>query len=190
MAPEYGILAEIPGAGMRSRLQKKITWPSLENKCLFALLDALNKSIKREAGAIARLRLRVAHKCAIIKARWESLFQDDGVLLAPRAGTHPYRKIGLSPDAKEIFRSPPTQPGSPWIFPLRDLTGPVSDIFLFRKRIQTELRLEALSIRVADWRLRIGIAMPTQELSMSMDAMRNQKAHRQCARIRHEPLPA
>lgn len=194
LAGENGLLTADPTLGIHSERIKK-QWPSLDRKYLFSLLDALNRSPKKEAKAIALLLLTGAHKSEIIKARWENLFLEGGVLLAPRAGTPPYRKIWLSSEAKEVLKSLHRQPGSPWIFPGKDVTKPISDIFLFWKELRTELGLDALSIRdlryvLADWQLRSGVAMPTLQRSMGVSDRRTLNARQLCAGIGHESLPA
>ncbi|MBD5137537.1 MAG: tyrosine-type recombinase/integrase [Lachnospiraceae bacterium] len=181
-AVEKGLLEEAPTAKIRSKRIKKTRWPSLDRKYLSSLLDALNKSPKKEAKAITLLLLTGAHKSEIIKARWENLFLEEGVLLVPRAGMPPYRRIWLSTEAKEILRSIPRRADSPWIFPGRNVSKPLSDIFLFWKELRTELGLEALSIRdlryvFADWQLRTGVPLAVVQRSLGINDMREVNKH-------------
>lgn len=195
LAVEKGLLSTAPTRGIQTPRVKKTCWPSLDTAHLSFLLDALSRSPKREARAIALLLLTGARKNEILHARWEHLFLEEGLLLAPRVGTPPYRKIWLSAEAREIFRAIPRHQDSPWVFPGRDSDKPVSDIFLFWKELRAELGLEALSIRdlryvFADWQLRSGMAMPTLQRCMGVTELRDLTARQRCAGARHEPVPA
>lgn len=196
LAVEKGLLAAAPTRRVRSERVKKTRWPSLDRERLSFLLDFLRGSGRREAKALALLLLTGARKSEILTARWENLFLDENLLLAPRTGASAsYRKIWLSPEAGEIFRSIPRQEGSPWVFPGRDKARPVSDIFLFWKEAREELGLGDLSIRdlryvFADWQLRSGMGMPALRRCLGVNDLRDLAARQVCPGARHEPIPA
>lgn len=177
LAVERGVLTAAPTRQIRCARVAKTRWPSLDREHLSFLLGILHKSDRREARALALL-LTGAHKNEILTARWENLFLDENLLLAPRTGTAVWRRIWLSPEAREIFQSIPRQAGSPWVFPGRDKTKPISDIFLFWKELRAELGLEGLSIRdlryvFADWQLRSGMSVTSVKLCLGIGDMRH-----------------
>lgn len=194
LAVERGLLTEALTRQIRCARVAKTHWPSLDKEHLSFLLDVLYKSDRREAWALALL-LTGAHKNEILTARWENLFLDENLLLAPRKGTATWRRIWLSPEAREIFRRIPRQAGSPWIFPGRDKAKPISDIFLFWKELRAELGLEDLSIRdlryvFADWQLRSGMSMPMLQRCMGLTDMRELNSRLLCSGAEHGPVPA
>lgn len=194
LAVENSILVESPASGILTKRVKKTRRVSLNREYLSVIMDTLSRSPKREAKAIALLLLTGAHKNEILRARWENLFLQDGVLLVPRVGTPPYRKIWLSPEAQEILKAIPRHQNSPWIFPGRDITKPISDIFLFWKGLRTELGIGTLSIRdlryvFVEWQLRSGVTIPVLSRYMGVNDMRELNALQLCAGIGHEPLP-
>lgn len=195
LAVEHGVIPVAPTRSIQCRRVKKTRWPSLDRQQLAALLDALSRSPRSEARAIALLLHTGAHKSEILHARWENLFLQEGFLLAPRTGTPPFRKIWLSAGAQEILYALPRRSGSPWLFPGRDSSRPVSDIFLFWKELRTELGLGELSIRdlryvFADWQLRSGMSMPALRCCLGVQNLQDLAAHQLCAEIRHAPVPA
>ncbi|WP_297045147.1 tyrosine-type recombinase/integrase [uncultured Desulfovibrio sp.] len=195
LAVERGVLAAAPTRQIRCARVAKTRWPSLDREHLSFLLEVLNRSERREARALALLLLTGARKNEILTARWENLFLEENLLLASRPGTASWRKIWLSPEAREIFRSIPRQVDSPWIFPGRDKAKPISDIFLFWKEVRAELGLEDLTIRdlryvFADWQLRSGMSMPTLQRCMGITDMRELHARLLCSGTGHGPLPA
>ncbi len=195
LAVERSLLTAAPTRQIRCARVAKTRWPSLDREHLAFLLDVLSRSGRREAKALALLLLTGARKSEILTARWENLFLEENLLLAPRTGAATWRRIWLSPEAVEIFRAIPRQEGSPWIFPGRDMAKPVSDIFLFWKELRAELGLEDLSIRdlryvFADWQLRSGMSMPTLQRCMGITDMRELHARLLCSGTGHGPLPA
>lgn len=179
LAVKRGVLAAAPTREIRCSRVAKTRWPSLDREQLSFLLGFLNRSGRREAKALALLLLTGARKSEILAARWENLFLDENLLLTPRTGASTsYRKIWLTPEAGEIFRSIPRQEDSPWIFPGRDKAKPISDIFLFWKEVRAELGLEYLTIRdlryvFADWQLRSGMSRPMLQRCMGIADARN-----------------
>ena len=195
LAVERDLLTVAPTRRIRCARVAKTRWLSLDREHLSFLLDILLKSDRREARALALLLLTGAHKNEILTARWENLFLDENLLLAPRKGTASWRRIWLTPEAGEIFRSIPRQEGSPWIFPGRDKAKPISDIFLFWKELRTELELGDLSIRdlryvFADWQLRSGMSMPMLQRCMGLTDMRELNSRLLCSGAEHGPVPA
>ncbi len=186
LAVERGLLAAAPTRQIRCARVAKTRWPSWDAERLSRLLDRLRRSARNEARALALLLLTGARKSEILTARWENLFLDENLLLAPRTGTSSWRRIWLSPEAGEIFRAIPRQEGTPWIFPGRDKAKPISDIFLFWKGMRAELGLEDLSISdlryvFADWQLRSGMTVPALQRRMGIADARELHARLVCA---------
>lgn len=196
LAVERGLLTAAPTRRIRCARVAKTRWPSLGGEHLSGLLDALRRSGRREARALALLLLTGARKSEILTARWENLFLDENLLLAPRTGASAsWRRIWLSPEAAEILRSIPRQGASPWIFPGRDTAKPISDIFLFWKEVRAELGLEGLSIRdlrhvFADWQLRSGMTLPALQRCMGIADARNLYSRLMCLGTGHGPISA
>lgn len=177
LAVETGSVVAAPTVQLHTARVKKSRWPTLDEQHLANLWGTLSRSPKKEARAISLLLLTGARKREILNARWENLFLDKGLLLASRARDGSQRKIWLSADAKEILRSIPRQEGSPWIFPGRDISRPISDIFLFWKELRSELELGGLSIRdlryvFAERQLRSGISPVTVQSYLGINDMR------------------
>ncbi len=196
LAVERGLLAAAPTRRIHCARVARTRWPSLDGERLSFLLDVLNRSDRREARALALLLLTGARKSEILTARWENLFPDENLLLAPRPGASAaYRRIWLSPEAGEVFRSIPRREDSPWIFPGRDKARPISDIFLYWKELRAELGLEDLSIRdlryvFADWQLRSGMSMPALQRRMGLTDARKLNSRLLCPGAEHGPIPA
>lgn len=195
LAVENGLLSESPTDGILTKRVKKTRWPSLDREHLTLLMGALNRSTKREAKVIALLLLTGARKNELLHARWENLFLQEGTLLVSCAGAHAYRKIWLSAEAQKIFHAIPKEKNSPWIFPGRDGTKPISDIFLYWKELREELGLKALSIRdlryvFADWQLRSGVTIPVLSRHMGLNDIRDLNARQYCPGITTAPRPA
>lgn len=188
LARENGLLIESPTSGIHTKRIKKTRWPSLDRAHLFLLQAALEDSPKVEAKAIALLLFTGARKNEILRARWENLFLQEGVLLVSRVGIPPYRRIWLSAEAQAIFRTIPRHPDSPWIFPGRDNAKPISDIFWFWKGLRSELGLDTLSIRdlryiFADLQLRGGMSIHTLRRSMGVKDLRELNARLLCSGV-------
>ncbi|WP_297047061.1 tyrosine-type recombinase/integrase [uncultured Desulfovibrio sp.] len=195
LAVETGALAAAPTRRIRCPRVAKTRWPSLDRERLSRLLDFLDRSGRREARALALLLLTGARKNEILTARWENLFLEENLLLASRTGTSALRRVWLSPEAAAIFRRIPRQADSPWIFPGRDKTRHVSDVFLFWKEARAVLGLEDLSIRdlryvFADWQLRSGMALPTLQRCLGITDMRELHARLLCPGAGRGPVPA
>ena len=195
LAVERGVLAAAPTRQIRCARVAKTRWPSLDREHLSFLLEVLNRSERREARALALLLLTGARKNEILTARWENLFLEENLLLASRTGTSALRRVWLSPEAAAIFRRIPRQADSPWIFPGRDKTRHVSDVFLFWKEARAVLGLEDLSIRdlryvFADWQLRSGMALPTLQRCLGITDMRELHARLLCPGAGRGPVPA
>lgn len=178
LAAQTGRFCESPTDQLHSTRVKRTSWPALDGKRMGKLLTALNESQRREARAIALLLHTGARKSEILNARWENLFLEAGLLLTYRAEGGPGRKVWLSAEAKKILRSIPRQEGSPWIFPGRDSTRPISDVFLFWKELRSELGLGDLSIRdlryvFAEWQLRSGISPVAIQSCLGISDMRH-----------------
>ncbi len=194
LAVETGVLAAAPTRRIRCARVAKTRWPSLDGEHLSLLLNFLDRSGRREARALALLLLTGARKNEILTARWENLFLEKNLLLVSGTGTSALRRIWLSPEAGKVVRRIPRQEDSPWIFPGRDKTRPVSDVFLFWKEARAELGLEGLSIRdlryvFADWQLRFGIGLPALRRCMGIVDARELQARLLCPGAEHEPVP-
>lgn len=177
LAVKKGQLGESPTAHLHSSRIKKARWPSLDGEHLGDLLTALRESPRKEARAIALLLLTGARKSEILNARWENLFLEEGLLLTSVGAGGTARKVWLSADAKEILRYIPRVEGTPWIFPGRDITRPISDIFLFWKELRATLGLDDLTIRdlryvFAEWQLRSGLSPMAVQSCLGITDMR------------------
>lgn len=182
LAVKRGLLAHSHIRDIHSKRVKRNRWPTLSTEYLSVLWDALMQNAKREAKAIALLLLTGARKNEILHARWENLFLEENFLLVPRMGTPNYRKIWLSAEARGIFQTLPRRRDSPWVFPGRDVTKPISDIFLFWKELREQLGLEKLSIRdlrhvFADWQVRSGMSPIVVQRSLGIQDRRDVENH-------------
>lgn len=176
LAVEKGYLSEAPTRNVPCAQVKKAEGYSLSHDKIMALLKRLEQSDRKEAKAIALLLLTGARKGEIITARWENLFLEEHVLLVP--GVPRGRKIWLSAKARHIVCSIPRHKESPWIFPGRDATRPMSDIFLFWKELRAEFGLNSLRIRdlrhvFADWQLRSGMSPVAVQRCLGIADMRH-----------------
>lgn len=81
------------------------------------LMRKLQRSARPEATALRLLLLTGARKSEILKARWENIRPDEGLLTVPLSKSGKPRHIALSDEAVELVRSIPRLPGCPWLFP-------------------------------------------------------------------------
>lgn len=161
LAVEKGYLLEAPTHHVPCVRVEKNEGPSLNYDKFSALLNRLKQSDKKEAKAIALLLVTGARKSEILTARWENLFPEEHVFLAPGITPSRCRKIWLSAEALRIVHSIPRHRGSPWIFPGRDVKRPISDVFLFWKELRAEFGLNTVRICdlrhiFAEWQLKSG----------------------------------
>ena len=114
------------------------------------LMQALKASGKMEAHAIRLLMLTGARKSEILTARWEYVRLDLRILTVPLSKSGRPRHIPLSDEAIAVIRSLPRTTGSPWLFPGHAEGKPLSDVFLFRKKLRRELGIN--DVRIHDLR--------------------------------------
>jgi len=114
------------------------------------LKHALQHMHSIQARIIELLLLTGARKSEILKARWEDLRLEHGILMVPISKSNRPRYITLSPAAVSLIRSLPRLPGCPWLFPGRSPDKPLSDIYHFWNRLRSSLGLE--DVRIHDLR--------------------------------------
>lgn len=114
------------------------------------LMQALNASCKPEAQVIRLLLLTGARKSEILTARWENVCFDQRFLIVPLSKSGRPRHIPLSDAAIAILRSLPRVEGAPWLFPGHAPHKPLSDVFIFWKRLRQELGMP--DVRIHDLR--------------------------------------
>lgn len=170
-ASEHGLPSAAPSRCVQSRHVKNARCPSLDDARLEALLITLHLHSDRKAKALALILLTGAQKREILNARWENLFLEEGILLAPRASGLPARKLRLSYPARKIVRSIRRQGASPWMFPGKHASVPLSYILQFWQEMRISLGLGVISIRdmryfFADWQLRTGISPIALQLGL------------------------
>lgn len=103
LAAEHGVRPADRARRVQSRhVKKALLCHAMEDGRLEALLSVLHPQPGRKAKAITLIMLSGAQKPEILNARWESIFLDGDILLAPTGGVST-RKIRLSNPARTIF---------------------------------------------------------------------------------------
>lgn len=110
------------------------------------ILYELKKCEKIESQIVLLILYTGAKKNEILKARWENYFPDKRLLISKQLGIKKIKRIWLSEEAYEIISSLDKNNNSPWIFPGRDITKPLSDIFLYWNRLRSKLGYPDLKI--------------------------------------------
>lgn len=118
----------------------------LENKVVHVLYDSLLQSDRMEANVILLMLYTGASKSEIIRARWNNYFPEKNLLLIRNEETRKIKKLWLSEEAKDLISSRDETLDSPWIFPGRDKSKPLSDIFLFWDELRKQFDLKFLKI--------------------------------------------
>ncbi len=113
-------------------------------------MNTLEKSEKQEAQALRLLLLAGARKNEILKARWEYVHLDLHMISVPISKSGKTRYIFLSDAARDILSSLKSRGKSPWVFPGRKPSKPLSDIFAYWKEVRNELNLA--DVRIHDLR--------------------------------------
>lgn len=138
---ERGVIASSPAKAVRplnnpGRRERFLS--KLEGR---ELLRRLAADKCQKAKIIQLLILTGARKSEILRARWEDLDQENRVLIVPLAKSGKMRRVILSDEALAVFAAITPIPGSPWIFPGRDRTRPLTDVYDYWRKIRTELGL-------------------------------------------------
>lgn len=118
----------------------------LDARLVRELYASLLHSKRSEADVILLMLYTGASKSGIIHARWHNYFPDQNLLLISNGEAQKTKKIWLSREAKDLINSRKQDPGSPWIFPGRDKSKPLSDIFLFWDELRKQFDLKFLKI--------------------------------------------
>lgn len=114
------------------------------------LMDRLEQSDRPEALALRLLLLTGARKSEILKARWENVNLEQRLLTVPLSKSGKPRHIVLSDAAIAVIRAIPKKAGIPWLFPGHAEGKPLSDLYLFWKKLRGELGLN--DVRIHDLR--------------------------------------
>lgn len=114
------------------------------------LMRELAQSERQEAKVIQLLLLTGARKSEILKARWEELDCERGILTVPLSKSGKPRYIFLSREAVRIFEGIERTEMCEWIFPGRKAQKPVSDIYQFWNSIRCKLGMR--DVRLHDLR--------------------------------------
>lgn len=114
------------------------------------LMRRLAASGRKEARALRLLLLTGARKGEILRARWENISFERRILTVPLAKGGRPRHIVLSDAAIRTLKSIDRSDGSPWVFPGRDPSKPIADIYGYWNKVRKELGLE--DVRVHDLR--------------------------------------
>lgn len=113
------------------------------------LIKHLKKEKKLAAYAIRLLILTGARKSEILKARWENIDLEHGVLLVPLSKSGKSREIILSSEAVHLIEELKALNTGPWLFPGRGGKC-LSDIYTFWNSLRKRLNL--LGMRIHDLR--------------------------------------
>lgn len=114
-----------------------------------SLMRALKDSPHPHAQALQLLLLTGARKNEILKARWENMDLERGLLTIPVSKSGRTRHIVLSEAAIEVIRNLP-RTKSPWLFPGHAKGKALSDVYLFWNSLRRELGLR--DVRIHDLR--------------------------------------
>ncbi|WP_308620195.1 tyrosine-type recombinase/integrase [uncultured Desulfovibrio sp.] len=110
------------------------------------LAKRLEQSNRPEALALRLLLLTGARKSEILKAQWENVSFEQRLLTVPLSKSGKPRHIVLSDAAIAVIRAIPRKAGISWLFPGHAEGKPLSDLYLFWKKLRNELGLNALRI--------------------------------------------
>lgn len=113
------------------------------------LMHALKVSCHPHARALQLLLLTGARKSEILKARWENVDLERGVLTIPVSKSGKARHIILSAAAMAVISSLP-RGETPWLFPGHSRGKPLSDVYLYWNSLRRELGLG--DVRIHDLR--------------------------------------
>lgn len=113
------------------------------------LMRALRCSTHPHASVLQLLLLTGARKSEILKARWENMDFERGLLTIPVSKSGNARHIILSAAARDIIMKLPRN-GSPWLFPGHSHGKALSDIYPYWNSLRRELGLE--DVRIHDLR--------------------------------------
>lgn len=109
-------------------------------------LCELKKGEKIESQIILLILYTGAKKSEILKAKWANYFPDKRLLISKHPGIKRIKNIWLSEEANEIVSSLEKNNNSPWLFPGRDVSKPLSDIFLYWNNLRIKLGYPDLKI--------------------------------------------
>lgn len=113
------------------------------------LMRALKDSSHPHAHALQLILLTGARKNEILKARWENMDLERGMLTIPVSKSGSARHIVLSDAALEVIKNLP-RTESPWLFPGQAKGKAISDVYLFWNSLRRELGLR--DVRIHDLR--------------------------------------
>lgn len=113
------------------------------------LMRVLKDSPHPHAHALQLLLLTGARKSEILKARWENMDLERGMLTIPVSKSGSARHIVLSEAAMKVIRNLP-RTESPWLFPGQSKGKALSDVYLFWNSLRRELGL--CDVRIHDLR--------------------------------------
>lgn len=145
-AVERGIIAVSPAKDVRPLNNPGRRERFLSKSEGRELLRRLAADTCQKAKIIQLLILTGARKSEIMRARWEDLDPENHVLNVPLAKSGKMRRVILSDKALAVFAAVRPDPDSPWIFPGRDKTRPLSDVYDYWRGIRNELGLGATRI--------------------------------------------
>lgn len=113
------------------------------------LMKHLKNEKKLQAYAIRLLILTGARKNEILKARWENIDLEHGILIVPLSKSGKSREIVLSSEAIHLIKELKASSSGPWLFPGRGGKC-LSDIYTFWKELRNRLNL--IGMRIHDLR--------------------------------------
>lgn len=104
---------------------------------------------------VAALTLRLllltgARKSEILKARWENINVEQGILTVPLSKSGKPRHIALSRAALAVIAEIPHGLGDTWLFTSNATGKPLPDIYLFWDKLRREIGL--VDVRIHDLR--------------------------------------
>lgn len=117
------------------------------------LLARLRNGEEPAAKAILLMLLTNAGKAGVLRARWEDLAPDGESIFIHAARGNP-RLLILPPEAKTLIGSLKSRGVSPWLFPARDKSKPLNDVFGYWNGLRTALGMPGLLIKDVQTALR------------------------------------
>lgn len=115
-----------------------------------SLMAALDNNQRLEAKAIQLLLLTGARKNEVLKAKWENVNLEQQILTVPISKSGKPRFILLSTQAVQVLKELQKNSNCIWLFPARDHTKPLSDIYTHWNKIRISLGLK--DVRIHDLR--------------------------------------
>ena len=99
-----------------------------EIRQLFQCMDRQSSRSGMTVAALKFLLLTGTRKNEALRARWEHVDLERGILLIPQTKNGKSHHVLLNEQAQDLLRTLPRQAGSPWVFPGRDASRPITEV--------------------------------------------------------------